>query len=1297
MSRNKFFIKRDFSYQYFKSHYYTQFKKQMIMRIKNLFVLFLFIAPIFLSGNETTHKETLQWTGVNQIFISSTDVIDIVTFDGSINEQENDLLPQFNRNYPINSASSNFEVEIINAVYSPLNEEEINIIQNSLIIGDELKVNSTLSINRKKPFVHLSFIPIRKNTITGMYEKLIQFSVNVKEFPGDPEYMKSSISGGKESSVLASGNWYKVSVTETGIYKISQQELANMGIDVGSIDPKHIQIYGLQGGMLPENMGSFRYDDLQQLSIYVEGENDGSFNSSDYILFYGRSPHVMKYSHETNLLDKHVNYYADKTYYFITTSLGAGKRIETQASSGLEPNNYISTFNDAIHHEVEEINLLNSGRIWYGEKFDLTLEMEKTYSIPDIHQQSPVILTAKAAARSENLSSFTIKVNDVNQMQLNISSVNFANYNGDYAKEKSGTTSFNINSSSLAVYIKYIKPLNSSIGYFDYFTLNFTRNLEFNNSQLLFRDFSTANTGIISEYSLSKANSNVKVWDVSNPLNAKKIDASLSSTKLKWVSESDSLQEFIAFDGSSYYSVSYEQNIANQNLHGVKDIDMVILAHPSFIDEANRLAEYRRSHDNLTIFVTTPQEIYNEFSAGAQDVTAIRDFMKHIYDNSSEGMELKYLLLFGDASFDYKDRLDENTNFVPTWESSESLNPVNSHNKDDYFGVIDGPGDNTIDLGIGRFVVTSTSQAKTAVDKVILYSENTPEVMGDWRNMLTMIADDEDGGLHLEQADDLTQLIHTMNPALNIEKIYLDAYPQVSTSSGEQYPGVTRDINSRVDRGVLIMNYVGHGGEGGLAHERILTINDINRWKNLENMPVFITATCEFARFDDPERVSAGEYIFLNENGGGIALFTTTRATYAGSNKILNENFYKILLSRIDGEYKRMGDVLREAKNLSGLSANTSKFVLLGDPSLHFAFPEHNALALQINDIDITEASDTIKALSYVTIRGEMQDFDGNMLSDFNGTLYPTVFDKPSKYTSLGNDLGSPVKTFYMQNNALYKGKANIVNGQWEFNFIAPKDLAYQYGHGRLSFYAKNENEDATGYFNEIMVGGYNQYALPDDTGPAIKLYMNDQNFISGGLTDNNPTLLAYVEDENGINTVGSGIGHDIIATLDETELFTLNNFYEAEMDNYKKGTISYLFNDLSNGLHTLSLKVWDNYNNSSVAGIEFLVSSSEEMAINSLINYPNPFMESTTFSFEHNQAEEPIDIHIYIYALSGQMVKEITDVYYAGGYKYISDKWNGSGEGGTLLKEGMYIYKILIKNYDGTVVEKTNKLVIIR
>jgi hypothetical protein len=482
----------------------------------------------------------------------------------------------------------------------------------------------------------------------------------------------------------------------------------------------------------------------------------------------------------------------------------------------------------------------------------------------------------------------------------------------------------------------------------------------------------------------------------------------------------------------------------------------------------------------------------------------------------------------------------------------------------------------------------------------------------------------------------------------------------------------------------------------GLAHERVVKVADINSWNNIDNMPVFLTATCEFSRFDDPKRTSAGELVFLNSNGGGIALFTTTRATYAGGNAIFDKNFYKFTLKKTNGEYMRMGDILRLSKNATGSDSNTRKFVLLGDPALKFAIPEHDVITSTINNISVEENIDTLKALAEITITGEMRDYQGNKLTDFNGVLYPIVYDKPAKYSTLGNDEGSYPSVFYLQKNPVYKGKATITNGEWEFSFIVPKDIAYEYGNGKISYYAKSDMEDAAGYFLDFMVGGYNPNGNSEDVGPLVRLYINNEFFIPGGLTDENPVLYAEISDESGINTVGSGIGHDIIATIDESENYVMNDFYEAELDDYTRGKIIYPFSNISSGHHYLSLKIWDVNNNSTTAYIDFIVAESNEMAIDNLLNYPNPFRDGTWFTFEHNQPDQPLEVKIDIYSMEGQLVTTIQDQYFTDGYRYKSVEWKGTNENGSKLKNGLYIYRATIRNAEGSASFQTNKLVIL-
>jgi len=1265
------------------------------MKSKSLVLHILLLIPVLCFSEVQSYTRTIHWSGTLQINIKDNTTITILRSDECTNDAENNFLPLYYERYRLNSTGLNLKVFFKNKVFEPLTASEIKAIENAEITSNEIEVVASLGFEMKNPYAVVSFIPVRKNELTGLYEKLISFEIELTyESDGDAWQKKSS--NYAENSELASGNWYKVAVSNSGIYKISAQDLSAMGIDVNSINPKNIRVYGNGGGMLPENVNEFRYDDLQENSIYVAGEEDGVFDAGDYILFYGESPDEWKYSASDNKLHKYPHLYSNRNYYFITADAGLGKRIQNQPSSQLTPTLFCSKYNDAYHHELEKNNLISTGRMWYGETFDLTTTLIQGISVPNLDLSSPVHIDVDVAAKSDIESTFDVYVNNTNILNLLCARSNYNNDNNqDYAKTKFDSATLMVNSTDLNIMIEYNKPMSSSLGFMNYFTINYIRNLSFEGGQMIFRDLRTASQECVAEYTLTKITSDVSIWNITDRINPEKVESTASLNQLIFRVESNELQEYIAFDGASLYPVEVIGKIDNQNLHGLSNVELIIVTPPEFLNEANRLAEHHRTHDNMNVEVVKLHNIYNEFSSGAADISAIRDFVKMLYDNASSGNEPKYLLLFGDASFDYKERIANNSNFVPTWESMESLNPIGSYITDDFFAILDG--DNLLDIGVGRFVVRSLQQATEAVDKVIHYAVNTDEVMGDWRNVVCLIADDEDSNLHFNDTEKLAHQIDTTNKNINIDKIYLDSYIQESTPSGELYPKVTQDITNRVERGALIINYVGHGGELGLAHERILTVADINSWENFDNLPVFLTATCEFSRFDDPERTSAGELIFLNSNGGGISLYSTTRATYAGANATLNKNFYTYTLQKSEGQYLRMGDVIRLSKNASGSTENTRKFVLLGDPALKFAFPKQNVVTLKINDVSIIEPTDTLTALSNVSVSGEMQDYLGHKLTGFNGVLFPIVYDKPSRYTTLGNDPASIQTNFYIQKNPLYKGMATVSNGEWSFSFIVPKDIAYDYGFGKISYYAKNETEDASGYFMDIVVGGYEQNLAVDTEGPEVQLFMNDEHFIAGGLTDENPLLFAKISDESGINTVGSGIGHDIQATLDNSGNFILNDYYQSDLDDFTNGTVTYPFYRLNNGHHDLSLRVWDINNNSTTVYTDFIVAESAEMALDHLMNYPNPFKETTKFAFEHNQDDQPLEITINIYSLEGQLVTTLKDDYYSGGYKYISPKWRGTDESGNKLKQGMYIYRVNVKSYDGQIADETNKLVILK
>jgi hypothetical protein len=634
------------------------------------------------------------------------------------------------------------------------------------------------------------------------------------------------------------------------------------------------------------------------------------------------------------------------------------------------------------------------------------------------------------------------------------------------------------------------------------------------------------------------------------------------------------------------------------------------------------------------------------------------------------------------------------------------MNIINSIATDEYYGFLDdgegtGAGNSMLDIGIGRLVVSTSESAHAMVNKIIHYATGDEAVFGSWRNVVCFVADDEDGNMHMEdQAEKMATRLDTSYGWLNVDKIYLDAYPQISTSGGQRAPAVNEAINNRISKGALVINYTGHGGESGWAHERILEIADINSWTNYDKLPIFITATCEFSRYDDPTRTSAGELVYLNQNGGGLALFTTARATYGSPNFELNNAMYDYMFEEVDGEYLRFGDIIRNAKNKSGgISDNDRKFILIGDPALMLAYPEHNVQTIKINDVQVSELGDTIKALQKVTVSGSVNGENGNVLSTFNGILRPTVFDKPTQVVTLVSDPDSDPFTFELLMAILYKGKANVKNGYFSFSFIVPKDIAYNYGYGKISYYVNNAESDGTGYYDNVIIGGYDNNVPPDNTGPEIELYMNDENFVFGGMTDETPIMLAFVNDSSGVNTVGTGIGHDIVCTIDNdvNKSYVINDYYESEIDSYSSGVINYPLSKLAAGNHSLNLKVWDVHNNSSVAYTEFVVAESAELAIDHVLNYPNPFTTSTAFFFEHNKPNSMLEAQVQIYTMTGILIKTIDEIVITHGYRSEPIYWDGLDDFGDRIGRGVYLYKVRVRSQDGTYAEQLEKLVILR
>jgi hypothetical protein len=1242
-----------------------------------LTLLFTIVGNAF--AQSTTIEATLEWETPVEMENQKR-----FPFKNAVWDLEHPTLPVYIKEFPL-SKYGKLNVEIVDVVYETL-ERKAN--EDDEFISNQLDIKTTVGVSRRESIGTIRFIPIVKTT--AGYQKVKSFKLQVTVSLEPMPLGKTKRTG--SNSVLVDGDIYKIAVTQTGVHRLTYDFLkTTLNIDIDNIDPRTIKIYGNGGGMLPESNSIARIDDLEENAIVVAGESDGKFDAGDYIIFYGEGSNEWLYNATDQIFVQKDNSYDDQNYYFIKIGSSNGKRIAT-ASNPANPTFTTSSFSGRFHYEKNELNLLDkfvyasaSGREWFGESFKFTTSRSFRFNVPNIITSEPAKAFVRVAGRSIGVSnSFNVFANNQNISTLNIGQVN-GDVESSYAVANATVIPFPLNGSVLDLRLEFNKPTSDSEGWLDYISINARQSLSFGGGQMTFRDIKTIGEAVSRFDMTNSTSANINVWDVTNPTNVTAMNANQSGNQVTFNANTTELKEFVAYDGTSYYEPAFVSKIPNQNLHGaVVNPELVIIYHKDFIDDANRLATHRSSFSNMNVSTVDIEQVYNEFSSGKQDVSAIRDFAKYLYESYPS---FKYLLLFGDGSFDYKNINGSatNQNFIPVYETANSLHPIAGYVSDDYYALLDPTegiiGGGKLDIGVGRIPSRTATEAKEVVDKIIRYDTN-PDLLGDWKNRLTFVADDEDGNTHVNDADEIAVGAQTDNPLMNLDKIYFDAFPQVSTHGGTRFPAVTDALNSNMYKGHFTINYMGHGGEEGWAQERVLQIPHIQSWKNENKLPLFVTATCSFAPYDDPSLNSAGEMLLLKPDGGAIALFTTVRAVYTTSNKKLTSAVFNNLFKKVNGVVPPMGEILRYSKNVSGAGANNSrKFALLGDPSQTLAYPKYNVVTTSINGQPVS-AADTVRALQQVTIEGFVADNNNAIKSSFNGIIYPTVFDKRKTYKTLGQDDGSGVKSYSLQKTVLFKGRASVTNGVFKFSFIVPKDIDYDFGQGKISYYADNGNdEDATGSYENFVIGGTNNLAIADDEGPKVEVYMNTEEFVFGGITDENPTLLVVLEDDNGINTSGTGIGHDLTGVLNDNtqSTYVLNDFYESELDNFKKGVVRYPLSNMEEGRHTIKVKAWDIANNSGEGSTEFVVASSAEVALDHVLNYPNPFTTSTEFQFEHNFPNQPLIVQVQIFTVSGQLVKTIQQNVQPDGYRVTGITWDGTDDFGSRIGRGVYVYKVSV------------------
>jgi hypothetical protein len=1097
------------------------------------------------------------------------------------------------------------------------------------------------------------------------------------------------------------------------VYKISKSFLQEIGFDTSNVNPKKIKIFGNGGKMLPLSNATYYPSDLTENAIQIVGEEDGTFNNDDYIVFYAEG--LDKWNDESQT---HSNLYDVKAYYYITIKGDNGKRINEMNQPQGNSTLYLTTFDDHQYHELDLVNIAHLGRQWFGESFDINEEQEFEFEFPNIDIATPIKMKITAASAAYTSTSFQVNSNGQATGNILFPALNSNSETVFHVGTLTANNSLNA-SENVKIKLTFINNgVPGSKGFLDNIRLIAKRKLQGYGKQFRFQyDLSESNSGIVN-YTLSNASGISQVWDVTDLYNVTKVTNS-NQDSFSFKANLGELRQYISLDAADYFIPLKDNNskVANQNIKGslfknsqgqFQDIDYVIITPNSLVNQAEKLADFHRSYSKLNVKVITTESIYHEFSSGKQDIAAIRNCIKYIYDNASASdRRIKYLNLFGDASYDYKNKTINNTNIVPIYQALNSSSTGEaSFASDDFYGLMDTNEGNItsffggIDITVGRMLVSNPKQAEEMVNKVIEYHDI--KSFGSWRNNIVMISDDSDktSDTSLQnRQNSLADLIENEKPFFNVNKILLDSYAQEASAGGFRYPKARTELFNAFEKGALIFNYLGHGGEDGLSSERIWEKSDGQNLSNQYKYPLFITITCEFSRFDNPSRPTAGEYAYWNPEGGAIAMITTIRAISQFSAENFNDTLSKNLLSFGSNQYASIAETLRISKN-SNPNSSTNVVFYIGDPALFLAIPRPKIRLTKVNDVPLAQTIDDFKSLAHIKLTGEITDENESILSDYNGELNTTVFDKTIPRITYNNDGNSPAMNFNTLGETIFKGNATITNGKFEFSFVVPRDIRIPVANGKISFYAKKNQllVNQTGFDTNIKIGGINENAPQDNISPKVKLYMNDENFISGGITNTSPFLLAFLEDENGINTA-SGIGHDIVAILDGevSSPYLLNDYYQTNLDDYTSGSLRFPLRNIAIGLHTITFKAWDVYNNPISAEIQFVVMGEETITLTHVLNYPNPFVNYTQFWFSHNRPYEPLTVQIQVMTITGKVVWTKNQIISTEGFLSKEITWDGRDDFGDKIGKGVYIYKLTVKsNLTNNKAEKIEKLVIL-
>jgi hypothetical protein len=1096
-----------------------------------------------------------------------------------------------------------------------------------------------------------------------------------------------------QAVTLAGGNWYRIDIQQTGVYRLSRRWFTDAGLDVAAIDPRSIRMFGNGGRERPIRLSDARPDPLQEIAIEVIGGEDGRFDEGDFIQFYGQGLSGFTWNPATRNYVHYIHRFDDANSYFLTWGAGAGLR--TQGQPSLNEATFLTPpyFTGREFEEEEVLNVMNSGKMWVGKRLvagaGSAASIMYTRKLHGLVRSQPVTYRVQTVSSSEVDNSFTVRANESALGVIAMGIVDFSTDTGDMAQLSgvrtfSGTGELSEDRSTVSITYNSVNPDRSRDGYVDWVEWNYARRFEPLNDELL---FSAPDTTAVIQFELNGFSmSDIVVYDVTDYTQVARINAQVSGGTVRFQvqNEKGTPRQFLAVAAPALKTPAAPSAVPNSGLLASSGAEYLIITQPDLFEAANRLKAHREraGQDQLSTMVIPVETMYNEFNSGVADPTAIRDFLAWAMEHWS--VPPRYVLFFGDGHFDYRNHSTAEPNLVPLWETENSVNRIASYVTDDYFAQVVGT-DPRVDLATGRIPVQNIDEANLIVDKIIGY-ETAPD-FDPWKNRVTFIADDgwtgssdTDGDQHTRQSERLAAGVPS---DIEQKKIYIVSYRTENTAQGRRKPDANAAIIDQINEGSVIVNYTGHGAHDVWAHERIL-LSDVTipQLRNADRLTFIAAATCTFGLYDTPGIRSGTELLVLRDGGGAIGGLSAPRAVYSGENSAFNLEFFNYVLREgreADGRARRLGDAIYSTKQRYNGIPGYEKFHLFADPALRLALPRYTAAVerILINDTPVSSDTVQLRAFSKVTLEGSVRKSDSSVWSDFRGTAEVSLLD--AERSILVPEWNG--YSYRMPGGLLYRGKARIDAGRFTVTFIVPKDISYENSPGRLSMYFTDGAVDGAGYFLDLRVGGSDSTVTPDTDGPDIALFADDRGFMPGDLVGKDPLLIVDLFDLSGINTTGLGIGHDIEAWLDgDTRGIVLNDYYTGELDSYQKGSIEYRFRNLASGHHTLRLRAWDIFNNSSIAETHFTVA--DQLTLQDVGNYPNPVSGQTTFRLRHNVLD-PVDVDIFVFATNGALVRKLRAERLDA--RIVEIPWDSRDERGSAVAQGIYLYRIICRTSDGT------------